>query len=44
MINKQYSRYNNLRQETRDFIYPHLLASYAASNRSKQDNKVHIIM
>ena len=27
----------------KDFIYPHLLASYAACNRSKQSNRVHII-
>jgi len=44
MINNKYSRYNSLPQARRDFIYPHLLASYAAANRSKQDNKVHIIM
>ena len=44
MIQEKYPRYNNLQQSTKDFIYPHLIASYAACNRSKQDNRVHIIM
>ena len=44
MISEKYSRYNNLQQSTKNFIYPHLIASYAACNRSKQDNRVHIIM
>ena len=43
MIQEKYPRYNNLQQTTKDFIYPHLIASYAACNRSKQDNRVHII-
>lgn len=44
MINEKYPRYKNLKQETKDFIYPHLIASYAACNWSKLDNRVHIIM
>ena len=44
IIQERYPWYNNLQQSTRDFIYPHLLASYAACNHSKQDNRVHIIM
>ena len=44
IIEKTYPWYNNLQQSTKDFIYPHLLASYAASNWSRQDNRVHIIM
>ena len=44
IIQERYFWYNNLQQSTRDFIYPHLLASYAASNYSKQDNWIHIIM
>lgn len=44
MIQEKYPRYNNLQQSTKDFIYPHLIASYAACNRSKQDDRVHIIM
>lgn len=44
MIKEKYPRYNKLRQVSKEFIYPHLLASYTASNRSKQDNRVHIIM
>ena len=44
IINERYSWYNNLQKSTKDFIYPHLLASYAASNYSKQDNWIHIIM
>ena len=44
MIQEKYPRYNNLQQTTKDFIYPHLIASYAACNRSKQDDRVHIIM
>jgi len=44
MINSHYSRYNNLRSSTKEFIYPHLLASYAACNWSKQDNRIHVIM
>ena len=44
MVNEHYSRYNNLKASTKEFIYPHLLASYAACNRSKQDNRVHVIV
>ena len=44
MINEQYSWYNTLPQVMKEFIYPHLLASYAACNHSKQLNRVHIIM
>lgn len=44
MIAKFYPWYNNLQQSTKDFIYPHLLSSYAACNWSKLDNRVHIIM
>jgi hypothetical protein len=44
MIAEKYPWYKNLWQSTKDFIYPHLLASYAACNWSKQDNRVHIIM
>ena len=44
MINEKYPWFNNLQQSTKDFIYPHLLSSYAACNRSKQDNRIHIIM
>ena len=44
IIAEKYPWYNNLRLSTKDFIYPHLLASYAACNWSKQDNRVHIIM
>ena len=44
IIQEKYPRYNNLQQSTKDFIYPHLLASYAACNHSKQSNRVHIIM
>lgn len=44
IIQERYFWYNNLQQSTRDFIYPHLLASYTASNYSKQDNWIHIIM
>ena len=43
MIGGTYAWYNNLQQTTKDFIYLHLIASYAACNWSKQDNKVHII-
>ena len=43
MINEKYPWYNNLQQSTKDFIYPHLMASYAACNWSKLDNRVHII-
>ena len=44
IIQEKYPRYNNLQQSTKDFIYPHLLAAYAACNHSKQSNRVHIIM
>lgn len=44
MIQEKYPWYNKLRQATKDFIYPHLVASYAACNWSKQDNRVHVIM
>ena len=44
MISEKYPWYNNIQQTTKDFIYPHLIASYAACNWSKQDNRVHIIM
>lgn len=44
MIQEKYPWYNNLQQSTKNFIYPHLIASYAACNWSKQDNRVHIIM
>lgn len=44
MIEKLYPWYNNLQQSTQDFIYPHLLSSYAACNWSQLDNRVHIIM
>ena len=44
IIKETYPWYNNLQQSTKDFIYPHLLASYAACNWSKLDNRVHIIM
>ena len=44
IIEKTYPWYNNLQQSTKDFIYPHILASYAACNWSKLDNRVHIIM
>ena len=44
MISSHYSWYNNLQSSTRQFIYPHLLASYAACNWSKQNNRVHVIM
>lgn len=44
MIGTTYPWYNNLRQSTRNFIYPHLQASYAACNHSKLANRVHIIM
>lgn len=44
IIEETYPWYNNLQQSTKDFIYPHLLASYAACNWSKLDNRVHIIM
>lgn len=43
MIEELYPWYNNLQQSTKDFIYPHLQASYAACNWSKLDNRVHII-
>lgn len=44
MIATTYPWYNNLQQSTRNFIYPHLLASYAACNHSKLENRVHVIM
>ena len=44
MIQEKYPWYNNLQKSTKNFIYPHLIASYAACNWSKQDNRVHIIM
>lgn len=44
MINEKYPWYNNLQQATKDFIYPHLIASYAACNQFKHNNRVHIIM
>ena len=44
MINEKYHWYNNLKQPNKDFIYPHLLSSYAACNWSNQDNRIHIIM
>lgn len=44
MISEKYPWYNKLQQSTKDFIYPHLIASYAACNWSKQDDRVHIIM
>jgi hypothetical protein len=44
MINEKYPWYNNLQQSTKDFIYPHLLSSYAACNWSQLDNRIHIIM
>lgn len=44
MIEKLYPWYNNLQQSTQDFVYPHLLSSYAACNWSQLDNRVHIIM
>ena len=44
MIEEKYPWYKNLRQVTKDFIYPHLISSYAACNWSKLDNRVHIIM
>lgn len=44
IIKETYPWYNNLQQSTKDFIYPHILASYAACNWSKLDNRVHIIM
>lgn len=44
MIAKFYPWYDNLQQSTKDFIYPHLLSSYAACNWSKLDDRVHIIM
>lgn len=43
MISTTYPWYNNLRQSTRQFIYPHLQASYAAYNHSKLANRVHVI-
>ena len=43
-VMEKYPRFNNLQQSTRDFIYPHILASYLACNWAKQDNRVHIIM
>ena len=43
MINEKYPWYNNLQQSTKDFVYPHLLSSYAACNWSKLDNRAHII-
>ena len=43
MIEQLYPWYNNLQQSTKDFIYPHLLSSYAACNWSQLDNRVHII-
>lgn len=44
MINEHFARYNNLKSSTKEFIYPHLLASYAACNWSNQNNRVHVIM
>ena len=44
MIQEKYPWYNNIQQTTKDFIYPHLIASYAACNWSRLDNRVHIIM
>ena len=44
MISEHYSWYNKLQSSTKNFIYPHLLASYAACNWSKQDNRVHVII
>ena len=44
IIKETYPWYNNLQQSTKNFIYPHLIASYAACNWSKLDNRVHIIM
>ena len=44
LIDEQYSWYYELSQNVKDFIYPHLLSSYAACNWSKQPNRVHIIM
>ena len=44
MIQEKYPWYKNIQQTTKDFIYPHLIASYAACNWSKLDNRVHIIM
>ena len=43
MIEELYPWYKNLQQSTKDFIYPHLLASYAACNWSKLENRAHII-
>ena len=45
LIDEQYSWYYALyQQKDKDFIYPHILASYAACNWSKQSNRVHIMM
>ena len=44
IISEQYPWFNKLSQEVKNFIYPHLLASYVACNRSEQSNRVHIIM
>ncbi len=45
LIDEQYPWYYTLyQQKDRDFIYPHLLASYAACNWSKQSNIVNIMM
>ena len=44
VINKQYSWYNKLRPETKEFIYPHILASYAACNLYKLNNLEYIIV
>lgn len=45
LIDEQYPWYYTLyQQKDKDFIYPHILASYAACNWSKQSNRVHIMM
>ena len=45
LIDEQYPWYYVLyQQKDKDFIYPHILASYAACNWSEQSNRVHIML
>ena len=44
VINTSFSWYNLLPQQKKDFIYNHLLTSYIANERYKQNNMEYIIM
>lgn len=44
VINSQYAWFNNINEVSQEFIYPHVLVSYLASERYRENNNEYWII